>query len=190
MIDQQPHDVELVATLLKRWQQGDRAAFEELFLTFNQALRNIAHFKLKQERGGHLLQTTALINELFLKWVKGTPVPAACTATFKRFAARGMSQILIDHARRRDRQPPLCTPNDDFEPSTATPKVSINDYLAKNQAMARLVEARPDDAYIAVCRLELDMTIQEIAEHYQVPKSTVDRHWQICKTFLTKTLTR
>ena len=91
-----------VTQLLLAWERGDEAARDELIPLVYDALRRIARHHLRGERAGHTLQTTALINEAYLKLVEQS-VPWQSREHFFGIAARLMRQILVDYARARQR---------------------------------------------------------------------------------------
>src|SRR5215216_1814865 len=91
-----------VTQLLLAWERGDEAARDELIPRVYDQLRRIARHHLRGERAGHSLQTTALINEAYVKLVEQS-VPWQSRAHFFGIAARLMRQILVDHARARQR---------------------------------------------------------------------------------------
>src|SRR5215831_12374110 len=90
-----------VTQLLFDWQKGDRSAFERLAPLIYDELRRIAHRYLKHERPGHTLQTTALVNEAYLRLAGDEKPEWQNRAHFFAVTARVMRHILIDHARRR-----------------------------------------------------------------------------------------
>src|SRR5215813_10156096 len=90
-----------VTQLLFDWQQGDRSALEKLTPLIYEELRRIAHRYLRHERQGHTLQTTALVNEAYLRLAGREQAEWQTQAHFFAVTARVMRHILIDHARRR-----------------------------------------------------------------------------------------
>src|SRR6266511_3869484 len=87
--------------LLDDWQQGDRAALEKLAPLIYDELRRIAHRYVQRERNGHTLQTTALVNEAYLRLAEQQKPGWQNRAHFFAVTAQMMRHILIDHARRR-----------------------------------------------------------------------------------------
>jgi len=88
-----------VTELLLRWRAGDRECLNQLVPLVEGELRRIAHHYMRMERRGHTLQTTALVNEVYLKLVDQAQVDWQNRAQFMGVAARLMRQILVDHAR-------------------------------------------------------------------------------------------
>ena len=89
-----------ITELLLSWGQGDKAAFEQLLPLVSAELRRLARHYMAKERSGHTLQTSALINEAYLRLVKQQNVEWKDRAHFFAVAAQIMRHILIDHARR------------------------------------------------------------------------------------------
>ena len=90
-----------VAVLLQRWAQGDEAALAAAVPVVYAELQRLAHYHLKSERADHTLQSTALVNETFLRLLEGQPIRLQNRGHFIAIASRAMRQILVDHARSR-----------------------------------------------------------------------------------------
>ena len=90
-----------VSELLERWRAGDQQALETLVPLVYNELRGLAHYHLRRERPGHTLQTTALVNEAYVRLARGRPFEAENRTHFVAIAARVMRQILVDYARNR-----------------------------------------------------------------------------------------
>ncbi|HYG82859.1 MAG TPA: ECF-type sigma factor, partial [Pyrinomonadaceae bacterium] len=90
-----------VTELLQEWRRGDRAALDRLTPLVYDELRRIAHRYMRQERGGHTLETTALVNEAYLRLAGQRRVEWQDRAHFFAVTAQVMRHVLIDHARRR-----------------------------------------------------------------------------------------
>jgi RNA polymerase sigma factor (TIGR02999 family) len=94
---------QLVTQLLNDWSRGDQAALESLMPLVHEELRRLAHRYMRRERVGHTLQTTALINEAYLRLVEQQHVKWQSRAHFFAVAAQLMRRILVDYARTRTR---------------------------------------------------------------------------------------
>src|SRR5206468_2745400 len=94
-----PHEI---TQLLAEWSKGNQAALDKLYPLVYKELRRLAHGYLRRERKGHTLQTTALINEAYLRLVEQEQVHWANRSHFFAISAQIMRRILIDHARRYD----------------------------------------------------------------------------------------
>src|SRR5439155_12142436 len=91
-----------VTTLLKDWSSGDQTALDKLMPLIYDELRRLAHQHMRRERPGHMLQTTALVNEAYMRLVDQSDVRFENRAHFFGIAARLMRRILVDDARKRD----------------------------------------------------------------------------------------
>ncbi|MFN2482198.1 MAG: ECF-type sigma factor, partial [Pyrinomonadaceae bacterium] len=98
MTNPTPHEVSL---LLAEWSGGDESALDELLPLVEKELRRLAHHYMSRERAGHTLQTTALINEAYLRLAQGEHSHFQSRAHFFAAAANLMRQIMVDHARAR-----------------------------------------------------------------------------------------
>jgi len=96
-----PADVTDVTLLLQRWSDGERAAFNELIPLVYEGLRRIAHERLRDERAGLSLNTTALVHDAYLKLVDLRRARFRDRAHFLAMASRVMRRLLVDHARAR-----------------------------------------------------------------------------------------
>src|ERR1043166_9050715 len=88
-----------VTQLLIAWSQGDQAAFEQLMPLVYEELRRVARRYIGRERAGHTLQTTALVNEAYLRLIDASRVQWQNRAHFFAISAQLMRRILVDHAR-------------------------------------------------------------------------------------------
>ena len=93
-----------VSSLLRAWSDGDQRALALLTPIVHEELRRLAHYYMKRERAGHSLQTTALVNEAYLRLVDYKRMHWQNRAHFMAAAAQAMRRILVDHARRRNRE--------------------------------------------------------------------------------------
>src|ERR1051325_3506699 len=90
-----------VTLLLKKWSEGDANALEELTPLVYDELRRLAHQHMRRETPGHLLQTTAVVHEAYIRLINQSQVHFQDRGHFFGIAARLMRQILVDDARRR-----------------------------------------------------------------------------------------
>ena len=180
---------EQVTELLLRWRAGDRACLDQLVPLVDEELRRIAHNCMQKERRGHTLQTTALINEAYLRLVRQGQVDCQSRAQFLGIAARLMRQILIDCARkfrsekRGSGGEPL--PLDEglvFSPAKSAALVALDDALTNlagfDERKAQIVELR----YFG------GLTVEETAEALLVHRTTVVRDWGLAKAWLKREL--
>src|SRR6266481_8601598 len=93
---------ESITQLLTEWRDGDKTALDRLIPLVYEELRRLAHHYMRRERPGHTLQTTALVNEVYLRLVDHRGMRWQNRAHFYAVAAQAMRRILVDHARSRN----------------------------------------------------------------------------------------
>ena len=173
-----------VTQLLLAWERGDEAARDELIPLVYDALRRIARHHLRGERAGHTLQTTALINEAYLKLVEQS-VPWQSREHFFGIAARLMRQILVDYARTRQR----LKRGGDRQQISLTSDAEIadgqgEDLLALNEALETLAEVDPQRSRIVELRFFGGLTIEETAQVMGISTPSVERGWRAARAWL------
>jgi RNA polymerase sigma factor (TIGR02999 family) len=172
-----------VTQLLLAWERGDEAARDELIPLVYDALRRIARHHLRGERAGHTLQTTALINEAYLRLVDQS-VPWQSREHFFGIAARLMRQILVDYARARQR---LKRGGDRQQISLAAAEFGQGqpaDLLALNDALETLAEVDPQRSRIVELRFFGGLTIEETAQVMGISTPSVERGWRAARAWL------
>jgi RNA polymerase sigma factor (TIGR02999 family) len=179
-----PHDV---TQLLQDWSGGDQTAVDKLMPLVYEELRRLAHQYMRREKPGNTLQTSALVNEAYVRMVDQSKIQWESRAHFFGIAARLMRQILVDQARRRNFA----------KRGGGAIRVSLNDATAVAQEQSASVIAL-DDALKALehedprkCRIvELrffgGMSIDEAAEALTVSPGTVMREWTFARAWLRK----
>ena len=182
-----PHDV---TQLLVAWGKGDRAARDELMPLVYEELRRLAHRYMDRERVDHTLQTSALVNEAYLRLIDQKDVHWQNRAHFFGIAAQMMRRILVDYARKRGfakrggdmRAVPL----DDVmivSPERASEVVALDD------ALKCLAERDPRKSQIIELRFFGGLSIEETAEVLGVSPGTVMRDWTFAKAWLRREIT-
>ncbi|HKY05190.1 MAG TPA: sigma-70 family RNA polymerase sigma factor [Blastocatellia bacterium] len=173
-----------VTQLLVAWERGDEAARDELIPLIYDALRRIARHHLRGERASHTLQTTALINEAYLKLVEQS-VPWQNREHFFGIAARLMRQILVDYARARQR---LKRGGDRQQISLSLADGAANeqtaDLLSLNKALETLAEVDPQRSRIVELRFFGGLTIEETAQVMGISTPSVERGWRAARAWL------
>ena len=172
-----------VTQMLVAWGGGDEAARDALIPVVYGQLHRIARQHLRGERAGHTLQTTALINEAYVRLVEQS-VSWESRSHFFGIAARLMRQILVDHARARQRlkrggdqhQVSLSAAEDEQEQSA--------DLLALNEALETLALVDPQKSQIVELRFFGGLTIEETAAAMRVSTPTVERGWRAARAWL------
>ena len=178
-----------VTRLLVSWREGDAAALEQLVPLVEAELRRLAHHYLRGERAGHLLQTTALVNEAFTRLVSWRDVSWQNRSHFVAMAARIMRQILVDLSRRRPRG--LDGGAMQFVDITAAAGTRAGpacDIVAIHEALDDLAARDSRQAQIVELRFFGGLTLDEIAEVIGVAPTTVSREWTKARAWLRREL--
>ncbi len=174
-----------VTQLLQAWSAGDRAALDRLVPLVFAELHRLAHSYMRREHAGHVLQTTALVNEAYLQLVDTGKVKWHDRNHFFAIAARLMRQILVDSARSHSAQ----------KRGGRIRHVSLNDAVAfasepdadlieLDDALTALAEVDPRRAKVVELRFFGGMTLEEAAEALNVSADTVWHEWDLAKTWL------
>jgi len=176
--------------LLEAWGSGDRSALDKLFPLVHSELRKIARRQMSQERGGHTLQATALVNEAYLKLAGQDGFEWHNRAHFFAVCAQVMRHILIDHARAHARD----------KRGGGAIQVSLNDAIIKveekahelvalDEALRKLEEVDPQKGRIVELRYFGGLNIEQTAELLRISPRTVRREWQRAKAWLYRMIT-
>ena len=179
-----------VTQLLANWGKGDRSALDKLFPLVHSELRRIAQRQMSQERPGHTLQATALVNEAYLKLAGQQGFDWQNRAHFFAVCAQVMRHILIDHARAHARD----------KRGGGAIQVSLNDalvvaddqaahFIALDEALRVLERLDPQKGKIVELRYFGGLSIEEVAEVLNVSPRTVRREWQRAKAWLYRMMT-
>ena len=178
-----------ITDLLLAWNDGEQAALEKLVPLVEIELRRLARSYMRRERAGHTLQTTALINEVYLRLINARRVSWTNRAHFFGVAAQVMRRILVDHARRHRASKRgdgvQCVSIDEAKDSAAPNDVPI---LALDSALDRLAEIDGELARIVELRAFGGLTIDEAAHLLKVSPSTAKRDWRTAKAWLKREL--
>lgn len=179
-----------VTELLRAWSDGDDGALERLLPLVEVELRRLARGYMGRERRGHTLQTTALVNEAFLRLTDARRIRWQDRAHFLGISARLMRRVLVDHARARGYRKrggdALRVTLDDA--LVATPTYPTFDVLALDRALEALAEADGRKSRIIELRFFGGMSVEETAEVLHVSPDTVKRDWRLAKLWLLREL--
>ncbi len=174
-----------ITALLQAWRQGDEQALEKLTPQVYRELHRAAQRCMARERDGHTLQTTALINELYLRLSDLNLIDWQNRAHFFALCARQMRRILTDHARARQSQKrgrgtqPVSL---DVVPMVA-PQTSA-DLVAVDDALNRLAKVDERKSRVVEMRFFGGLSVEETAEVLKVSPETVARDWRLAKAWL------
>ena len=178
-----------ITELLNKWQAGDRRAFDELVPQVYGEMRAIAAHLLRGERPGHLLETSALVHEAYLRLVDQTRVNWSGRAHFFGAAANAMRRILVDQARRRlagKRGAGVVHEDLDFALQIAIePDLDV---LALNEALDDLTTVDGDLGRIVEMRYFAGLTLDETADVLGVSPQSVSRDWTVARAWLARRL--
>ena len=183
------HDQDL-STILEEVRRGEAGATDRLFGLVYTELKQLAHGRMAAEGPGHILQTTALVNEAYLKLCK-TPKPNwESRRHFFGAAARAMREILVDSARRdvakkRGERPRQVT----LDHQLASEE-SPEDLIAIDQALDRLGKHDPRMVEVVKYRYFLGLTVPETAKLLEVSPRTVNTDWEMAKAWLRREMAR
>lgn len=174
-----------VSQLLAQWSDGDKNALEELFSLVTQELRQIAHAHMRKEGINHTLQTTALINEAYLKLVDQKNVQWQNRSHFFAIASKVMRRILLDYAktRLRDKRGGGAI-HVELEDAYNISVEKSKELIALDDALNRLAEVDPQKSQIVEMRHFGGMSVEETAEVLGIAPITVMRHWNLAKAWL------
>ena len=178
-----------VTGLLIEWGQGDKAALDRLTPLVYDEIRRIAHRYVQREREGQTLQTTALVNEAYLRLAGSANVSWQNRAHFFAVTAQVMRRILIDHARRRHyvkhgggTQRVVLEVASKEAALMSQPRAS--ELLALDEALDGLAKLDPRKARVVELRYFGGLSIEETAKVLEVSPMTVRRDWRAAKAFL------
>jgi len=178
-----------VTQLLVAWSDGDSTALNQLVPLVNEELRRLARSYMRRERPDHTLQTTALVNEAYLKLVDQKQVHWQNRAHFLAIAARLMRRILVDYARQRQYQKrgggalQVTLGHAESVALEQTP-----DLVALDEALAELGKMDLRRGRVVELRFFGGLSIEETAEVLKVSPTTIERDWTIAKAWLHKTM--
>jgi RNA polymerase sigma-70 factor, ECF subfamily len=180
------HDV---TQLLVAWCEGDQAAFERLVPLVYAELRRVAHRRMRDERPDHILQTTALINEAYLRLVDINRVRWQNRAQFYAVSAQMMRRILVDAARARDaRKRGGEISHVVFDEALMPMPQRDADLMALDAALDALAKVDPRKSRVVELRYFGGLSVDETAEVLGVSVETVARDWRLAKLWLLREL--
>jgi RNA polymerase sigma factor (TIGR02999 family) len=185
-----PIPKEQVTQLLRAWNLGDEAALEGIVPLVYDELRRLAHNYMRRERPDHVLQTTALINEAYLRFNEVKGLEWKDRSQFVAISACLMRRILVEFARSRDTRKRgggqrQLTFNEEL---FAEGRSENYDLLALDQALTNLAEQDSRKAQVVELRFFGGLSVQETAESLAISQETVARDWRFAKAWLRNAL--
>ena len=176
--------VPLVTRILREWSAGDRDALERLMPLVYAELRRIAAAKMSREQHGHLLQPSALVNEVFVRLATGAPVDWQDRAHFFAYSARIMRNVLVDMGRRQT------LPEADLSGfgGASVREPARAEFLDLDAALTQLTQLDARQAQIVELRYYGGLSITEVAAVLGISEPTVNRDWQTARAWLYRRL--
>jgi RNA polymerase sigma-70 factor, ECF subfamily len=171
-----------ITELLQAWNKGDHEAMEKLMPLVDKELKKIAHNYMRNERAGHILQTTALVNEALIKLIREN-ISWENRKQFYGFIAKRMRQVLVGYARRRPKAEYV-----DIDDDIKSDQKS-RELIRLDEALKALAELEERKATVVECRFFIGLTIPETAELLGVGTSTVERDWDFSRVWLHQQMT-
>ena len=178
-----------VTQLLRAWGQGDEGALGRLIPVVQQELHRRAHHYMSREKPDHTLQTTALVNEVYLRLVDIARVSWQDRAHFFAIAARMMRRILTDFARSRHYQKRGgAALHVSFEEALAVSPEKDAEIVAVDEALSALAAVDARKSQVVELRFFGGLSVEETAEVLKVSPETVKRDWRFAKAWLHRAL--
>jgi RNA polymerase sigma-70 factor, ECF subfamily len=185
-----PRQEHEITQLLAEWREGNQAALDDLYPLVYDELHRLARRYMSRERKGHTLQTTALINEAYVRLVDQRNVQWANRSHFFAISAQIMRRILIDHARRQTyakrgggaRQVSL-------EETAIVVQGDLSEFLRLDEALKALAELDPRRSQVVELKYFGGLNNDEIAGVLKISKNTVIRDWNMARAWLHHQLT-
>jgi RNA polymerase sigma factor (TIGR02999 family) len=179
-----------VTQLLQKWSEGDETALTKLMPLVHDELHRLAHQHMRRESAGHVLQTSALINEAYIRLVDRPLIRWQDRSHFFGIAARLMRHILVDDARKRNAakrggsfiQVPL-------DEASAVVQEQAANVAALDDALRRLETIDERQGKIVELRFFGGLSIEETAEILKVSPGTVMRDWTFARAWLRNEMT-
>src|SRR5215207_9033261 len=180
-----------ITGLLVAWGGGDREALDRLMPLVYQELRRLARRQMRRERAGDTLQTTALVNEAYLRLVDYERMGARDRSHFLSIAAQAMRRILVERARGRRSDKRGSNPQRvSLEDAGDVVGERAADLVALDDALHALAAIDPRKARLVELRYFGGLTIQETADVLGVSTPTVERDWRTARIWLHREISR
>ncbi|HUE83941.1 MAG TPA: sigma-70 family RNA polymerase sigma factor [Pyrinomonadaceae bacterium] len=178
-----------ITQLLEEWSNGNQAALDKLYPLVYEELRRLAHRYMRRERKDHTLQTTALINEAYLRLIDQKNVHWENRAHFFSISAKIMRRILIDYARRYQyakrggggRKVSL-------DDAAVVAKERAAELLMLDEALINLAQRDPRRSQVVELRFFGGLSNEEIASVLKISPNTVTRDWNLARAWLYREL--
>ena len=191
-MSQPEREASKITQMLREWSDGKTEALDNLLpLVYDELHRQAARF-LRKERPGHTLQTTALINEVYLKLIDRCDVSWESRNHFFAVAAQAMRRILVDYAKAKHREK---RGGDNIKLSlekamlVAAEEKGV-DLIALDEALEKLSKLDKQQARVVELKYFSGLSLEEIAEALHISRATVARDWEAARAWLHRELTK
>lgn len=184
------NDTHQITDLLQAWSRGDAHALSKLIPLVDDELKKIAQAKMAKERSGHILQTTALINEALLRLIAGEQIDWQSRKHFYALVTIRMRRVLVDYARRQlaSKRGGGAEHIDVNEAVIMSPERS-EEMITLDEVLTKLAKTDEVKAKIIEHRYFGGFTVEEVAEILDVSPSTVEREWRFARAWLKREMT-
>lgn len=180
-----------ITQLLRAWGDGDQGALEKLIPLVYEKLHEAAHRYMSREQPGHTLQTTALVNEVYLRLVNLREVRWQDRAHFYAICARLMRRTLTDFARSRHYlKRGGGAAQVSFDEGLIVSRQPHTDLLALDDALNSLAALDPRKSQVVELRFFGGLSVRETAEVLKISQETVMRDWKLAKAWLLREMSR
>lgn len=174
-----------ITELLGKWSGGDESVLDELLPLVETELRAIAHKYMRRENPQHTLQTTALINEAYLKLINQKSVQWQNRAHFFAISAKIMRRILLNHARDNAAgKRGAGAAHVDLEAAIIFTPEKSGELIALDEALDQLAAFDPLKSHIVEMRYFGGLSLEETAEVLKISPSSVSLHWRLARAWL------
>lgn len=177
-----------VSSLLLAWSEGDQKALEKLTPIVYQELHRLAGYYMRGERSGHSLQTTALVNEAYVRLTDYKRMKWQSRAHFFAVSAQLMRRILVDHARRRNLKRGGGIPHVSLDDTALVGGGRDEDLVALDDALEALGQVDSRKAQVVELRFFGGLSVEETAEVLRISSVTVMRDWSTARAWLYREL--
>jgi RNA polymerase sigma-70 factor (ECF subfamily) len=177
-----------VCELLRAWSDGDASALERLTPIVYDELHRLARRYMRGERPGHSLQTTALVNEAYMRLVGYERMQWQNRAHFLAVSAQVMRRILVEHARRHNLKRGEGVPHVSLDEAALVGGNRAADLVALDDALSTLAQLDPRKAQVVEMRFFGGLNVDETADVLKVSSATVMRDWSTAKAWLYREL--
>lgn len=181
---------ETLSGLLQRWVKGDETALDAAAPAIYHELRRLAHYHLRSERADHTLQSTALVNEAFVRLLGSQPAALQNRAHFVAIASRLMRRILVEYARRRGAGKRDGGRRITLEEIANLAIADDAELMALDDALERLLQIDERQGKIVQMKFFGGLSAPDIAQVLGISLATVERDWATARVWLRREMNR